>query len=177
MPMSVGMDSPSTSTQRAESAARTGVVGTIVAALAFFDGVFVGAPIALLATSFRPLPVFVCAAIAVSLLSLACCNWVNRQWDDWSSGNGTRMEKRLETMRGSRLMSHPVAWLERGSDRAYALAAAVANPILVAALAQLVGGRPVSDRRILLGSVAYAIPYAAMWTLFGLALAGTIRAA
>jgi hypothetical protein len=171
------MDSQSTSTQRVGTAARTGVVGTIVAALAFFDGVFVGAPIAVLAASLGPVPVFVCAAIAVSVLSLACCNWVNRRWDEWSSGSGTRMEKRLETMRGSRLMRHPVAWIERGSDRAYAFAAALANPILVAAFAQLVGGRPVSERRILLGSVAYAIPYAAMWTLFGLALGGALRAA
>jgi hypothetical protein len=171
------MDSPSTSTQRAGSAARSGLVGTIVAAIAFFDGVFVGAPIAVLAVSFSPVPVFIGAAIAVTFLSIACCSWVNRRWDQWSSGNGTRMEKRLESMRGSRLMSHPVGWIERGSDRMYALAAALANPILVAAFAQLVGGKPVSERRILLGSIAYAIPYAAMWTLFGLAFGGALRAA
>ena len=51
------MAAPPTST----SAARTGVVGTIVAAVAFFDGVFIGAPIALLAASFRPSLVYILA--------------------------------------------------------------------------------------------------------------------
>ena len=80
-------------------------------------------------------------------------------------------------MRSSRLLRHPVAWIERGSDRWYAFAAAVANPILVAALARLVGGVPIARRRILLGSVAYAIPYVAMWAIVGSALGHTIRAA
>jgi hypothetical protein len=74
-------------------------------------------------------------------------------------------------------MKHPVAWVQRGSDRWYALAAAVANPILVATLARFVGGEPIGERRILLGAVAYAVPYAAMWSLIGLALGGTVRAA
>ena len=43
--------SPS-STQGAGGAVRTGVIGTMVAALAFFDGVVLGAPVALLAASF-----------------------------------------------------------------------------------------------------------------------------
>jgi hypothetical protein len=158
------------------SGAPSRAVGLIVAAVAFFDAVFVGAPIAFLAASLRPVPVFVGAAIAVCVLSIACCSWVNRRWDLWSARTGGRMQKRLDGMRGSRLMSRPVAWIERGSDRAYALAAAVGNPILVATFARLVGGGPVSERRIWLGSVAYAIPYAAMWCVFGLALGGALRA-
>jgi hypothetical protein len=148
----------------------------MVAAVAFFDAVFVGAPIAVLAVSLGPLPVFLGAAVVVSLLCIACCGWVNRRWDQWSAGNGSRLTKRLEAMQGSRLMRRPVAWIERGSDRAYALAAAVGNPILVATFARLVGGGPVSERRILLGSVAYAIPYAAMWCVFGLVLGSAVRA-
>jgi hypothetical protein len=108
---------------------------------------------------------------------MACCSWVDRRWDDWFSGNGTRIEKRLEAMRASRLMRHPVAWMQRGSDRWYAFAAAVANPILIAALARFIGGKPIGERRILLGAVAYAIPYVAMWSLVGFALGATIRAA
>ena len=98
------------SVQRVGSAARTGAVGTVVGAVAFFDGVFIGAPIALLATTLRPLLVY-----------------------------------------------------------------AVANPILIGALARLVGGTPVGRRRIVLGAVAYAIPYCAMWTIVGLALGDTLR--
>ena len=169
------MDSPS-SVERAGSAARTGVVGTVVGAVAFFDGVFIGLPIALLAASLRPLLVYAVAVTAVIVLVIACCSWVDRRWDDWFSGNSKRVEGRLESMRRSRLMRHPVAWIQRGSDRWYALAAAVANPILIGALARLVGGRPIGRRRIILGAVAYAIPYCAMWTIVGFALGDTIRA-
>jgi len=80
-------------------------------------------------------------------------------------------------MRANRLMSHPVAWIQNGSDRWYAFAAAVANPILIAALARFIGGKRIGKRRIVLGAVAYAIPYVAMWTIVGFALGGTLRAA
>jgi hypothetical protein len=73
-------------------------------------------------------------------------------------------------------MKHRVAWTQRGSDRWYAFAAAVANPILIAALALFIGGKRIGERRILLGAMAYAIPYVAMWSLVGFALGGTIRA-
>jgi hypothetical protein len=171
------MVSPPGSTQRVGRAARTGVIGTLVAAFAFFDGVFLGAPVAVLAASLRPSIVFVVAAIAVVFLSIACCSWVDRRWDDWFSGNAGRIERRLEKMRQSRLVSHPVAWIQRGSDGRYALAAALANPILVTALARSIGGKPVGKRRILLGSVAYAIPYVAMWSVVGLVLGDAVRAA
>ena len=130
------MDSRS-STERVGSAARTSVIGTVVGAFAFFDGVFLGAPIALLAASFRPALVYAVATVVVILLVIACCSWVDRRWDDWFSGHGTRIENRLEAMRASRLMSHPVAWIQNGSDRWYAFAAAVANPILIAALGEV----------------------------------------
>lgn len=165
------------STQRVGRAARSSVIGTVVGAFAFFDGVFLGAPIAVLAATFRPVIVYPVATVVVILLVIACCNWVDRRWDDWFSGNGTRIKKRLETMRASRLMRYPVAWTQRGSDRWYAFAAAVANPILIAAFARFIGGKPIGERRILLGAVAYGIPYVAMWSLVGFALGDTIRAA
>ncbi|HYX76213.1 MAG TPA: hypothetical protein VE757_03460, partial [Gaiellaceae bacterium] len=151
--------------------------GTIVAAFAFFDGIFVGLPIALLAASFRPLVVYAVAVVAVVLIVTACCRWVDRRWDIFFSGNGSRIETRLDTMRASRLMRHPVAWIQRGSNRWYAFAAAVANPILVSAFARVVAGKPVGERRIVLGAVAYALPYVAMWTLVGVAVSGSLRAA
>ena len=152
-------------------------MGTVVAALAFFDGVFIGAPIALLAAAFRPSIVYVVATSTVVLVVIGCCRWIDRRWDVWFSGNGTRIETRLETMRASRLLAHPVAWLQRGSDRWYAFAAAVANPILVAVLARFIAGEPVGDRRVVLGAVAYAVPYVAMWSIVGFALGGAVRAA
>ena len=146
-------------------------------AFGFFDGVFLGAPIALLAATSRPVPVYCSAVIAVILLVIACCRWVDRRWDEWFSGKGRRIEARLEGMRANRLMRHPVAWIQRGPDRWYALAAAVANPILVAGFARFLGGTKIGERRIVLGAVAYAIPYVAMWTLVGLVVSGSFRAA
>ena len=146
-------------------------------AFGFFDGVFLGAPIALLAATSRPVPVYCSAVIAVIVLVIACCRWVDRRWDDGFSGKGRRIETRLEGMRASRLRRHPVAWIQRGSDRWYALAAAVANPILVAGFARFLGGKQIGERRIVLGAVAYAIPYVAMWTLVGLVVSGSLRAA
>ena len=153
------------------------VIGAIVGAFAFFDGVFLGAPIAVLAASFRPSLVYLVGTIGVIFLVVACCSWVDRRWDEWVAGNGGRFETRLSTMRASRLLRHPVTWVERGSDRWYAFAAAVGNPILVAALARVLADRPVGHRRIALGAVAYAIPYVAMWTLVGLVLGDAIRGA
>jgi hypothetical protein len=171
------MATPRNSMQRVGRAGRTGAVGTAVAAFAFFDGVFIGAPIALLAASFRPLVVYGVATALVILVVIACCSWVDRRWDEWFSGNGKRIVARLEGMRKSRLMQHPVAWIQRGSDRWYAFAAAVANPILVGALARFIGGKPIGERRILLGAVAYALPYVALWTIVGFTLGDTIRSA
>ena len=168
---------PRTSTEQVGSAARTSAIGTGVGAFAFFDGVFLGLPIAVLAAVFRPLIVYPVAVVAVILLVIACCTWVDRRWDEWFSGHGKKIETRLESMRESRLMSHPVAWIQNGSNRGYAFAAAVANPILIAGLARFIGGKPIGERRILLGAVAYAIPYVAMWTIVGYALGGTLRAA
>jgi hypothetical protein len=172
--MSLVMASPS-STQGAGGAVRTGVIGTMVAALALFDGVVLGAPVAVLAASFRPLVVYLVATTAAIALTIVCSRWVNRRWGEWSFGHGSRIGHRLDAMRASRLMRHPVGWIQRGSDGSYALAAALANPILVLAMARSISGEPVSERRILLGSVAYAVPYVAMWSLVGWAFGETIR--
>lgn len=145
-------------------------MGTVVAGVGFFDGAFVGLPVALLAASLRPVIAYPVTVAAVFALAFVCCTWLDRRWDDWLAGHGKRLEKRLGAMRSSRLMRRPVAWIEGGSDRRYALAAAVVNPILVVGLARTISGQPVGRRRILLGAIAYAVPYAGMWTLVGLAL-------
>jgi hypothetical protein len=164
------------STSGVGKAARTGIVGTVVAAVAFFDGVFIGAPIAVFSAAFSPSLVYVVATAVVIGLVILCCRWLDRRWDDWFAGNGKRIESALERMRTSNLMRHPVAWIQSGSDRSYAFAAAVANPILVAGLARFIGGGRVGDRRIVLGAIAYAVPYVAMWSLVGFAVGQTLRA-
>jgi hypothetical protein len=164
------------STSGVGKAAKTGIAGTVVAAVAFFDGVFIGAPIAVFAAAFSASIVYVVATAVVIGLVIACCRWLDRRWDDWFAGNGRRIETALERMRTSKLMRHPVAWIQSGSDRSYAFAAAVANPILVAAFARFIGGGRVGDRRIVLGAIAYAVPYVAMWSLVGFAVGQALRA-
>jgi hypothetical protein len=171
------MASSPDSTRGLAGGARSGVIGTAVVGIGFFDGVFLGAPIALVTAAVGSPLVFVAAATAVACLVIVCCAWVDRSWDVWLSGNGARVETTLGKMRASRLMSHPMAWIQDGSDRRYALAAALANPILVLAFARSLTGAPIGERRILLGAVAYAIPYVAIWTLLGWTLGTTIRAA
>src|SRR5262249_56608951 len=123
---------------------RSAFGGTVVMGFAFFDGVLIGAPIAVLAASFRPVPVYCGAVLAVVLLVIACCRWLDRRWEDWLTGKGRRLETRLERMRASRLMSHPVEWLQRGSDRWYAFGAAGAHPILVDRFARPARRQPVA---------------------------------
>jgi len=145
-------------------------------AIGFFDAAFLGLPIALLAASFEPLRIFAAATVAVVLLVVACSTWVDRRWGEWATANGGRIETRLASMRESRLLRHPLAWIQQGSDRRYALAAALANPILVAAFARSLTGEPIGERRIILGAVAYAVPYVAMWTVLGFLLAKAVGA-
>lgn len=145
-------------------------------AIAFFDAAFLGLPIALLSASFAPFRIFVAGTVAVVLLVVVCCTWVDRRWDEWATGNGGRIETRLTSMRKSRLLRHPVEWIQQGSDRRYALAAALANPILVAAFARSLTGEPIGERRIVLGAVAYSVPYVAMWTILGFLLAEAVGA-
>lgn len=171
------MDSAPEPTTTVTGGARSGAMGTVVAGIAFFDGICVGAPIALVSAWLgRPALVFGVAAAAIAMVVVASCRWLDGQWNVWFTGDGTRLERSLETMRANKLMKRPVAWIQSGSERWYAFAAAVANPILVAAFARSLTGESVGERRIVLGAVAYAIPYAAMWTLIGFALGEALRA-
>ena len=154
----------------------SGVLGMLVAGVAFFDAIVLGLPIALASAALaRPVLVFGVSAAAIAVTVVACCRWLDRRWEAWFSGNGTRLERSLETLRTSRLMRRPAGWIQSGSERWYALAAAVANPILVLAFARSLSGEPVGERKTLLGAVAYAIPYAAIWTVIGFVVGEAIR--
>ena len=89
---------------------------------------------------------FAVAAVVLTLINGACCRWVERQWDAWIAGNAKRMETALAKRRKSRLMRHPVAWITRGSDAWFTLAAILMNPVIVIALARTIGGPPVGPR-------------------------------
>ena len=53
----------------------------------------------MLAAWLNPLIVFAAAAGLLTLLNIACCNWIQRRWESWIAGNAKRLEARLEKMR------------------------------------------------------------------------------
>lgn len=57
------------------------------------------------------------------------------------------MEATLAKRRENRLPRHPVAWITRGSDAWFTLAATLMNPVIVPALARMIG-QPVGPRPV-----------------------------
>ena len=157
---------------------RSGAIGTLVAGYALFDVIPIAViVIALTAWFERPQILFLIVALVLIVINVACCRWLQRHWDAWITGNGERIEAKLDKMRKSSVMKHPVAWITRGSDWWFALATAIVNPIIVVVAARVVGGQPITERRILIASVAYAVPMAVVFTVTGYALGEALRTA
>ena len=73
-------------------------------------------------------------------------------------------------------MRHPVAWITRGSDAWFGLAAALTNAITTVAIAHLVTGQPAGQRRVRIASVSFAAFVAGLGAVLGLAMRDAIRA-
>jgi hypothetical protein len=158
--------------------ARSGAIGTLIAGYAIFDVVPIAVVVVALTAWFENPPIlFVVVAIALMVLNVACCRWVQAHWESWIAGNGGRTEAKLDKMRRSRVMKHPVGWITRGSDWWFALATAIVNPIIVVVAARVLGGQPITERRILIASIAYAAPMALVFVVTGYALGEAVRAA
>ena len=158
------------------SVAHTGMVGTLVGLWWGLDGL-VQLIVVFLAAWLNALVVFIAALIVLSVVNNACCSWIEARWDGWiSSRFGTRLERKLEKMRTGRVMRHPVAWITRGSDVWFGLAAALTNAITTVTIAHLVTGQPVGRRRVRIASVWFAAFVAGLGSLLGLLLRDVIRA-
>ena len=81
------------------------------------------------------------------------CNWFERQWGVWITTHEARLEKRLAKLRKGRVMRHPVNWITDSSGGMFALAAALFNAVIVVALARLISGKPVGERRIFMAAL------------------------
>lgn len=169
------MEAASSPDNGASSGARTGLIATFVVLWWLGDAV-VGIAVMLLAAWGRPLIVFVVAAAVYALINIACCTWINRHWDRWMAKAGKRVETKVQKMRSSRLMKHPVAWIERGTDWWFALAAALTNAITAVVVARLIGGKPLSERRVLVASLAFSLFAAGFFSLIGFVAGDAIRA-
>ena len=152
-------------------------MGTLIAGYALFDVLPIAiVVIVLTAWVEHPLILFVITAVGLVGINVCSCNWVQRHWEAWIAGKGRGAEAKLEKMRGSKVMRHPVSWITRGSDWWYALATAIVNPILVVVAARVLGGKRISERRIMIASIAYAVPMAIVFTIAGYAIGEALRA-
>ena len=169
---------PEEATDADESKGHAGAIGSLVTVFVLVDAYLIGIPLVILAALTKPFVVFVVAAIGLSLLNIALCSWLDRNWDAWfASGHANKVEKRLQKLRANRRMQRPVAWISSGSDAWFALAAAMINAITVIALARVIGGTPVGRRRVLVAAIAYSLFFAVLFTLIGVAFEDILRAA
>ena len=158
------------------SVARAGFVGTLVGLWWGLDGL-VQLVVVLLAVWLNAVVVFVAALIVLTVVNTACCKWIEGRWDGWiSSKFGTRLERKLEKMRAGRVMRHPVAWITRGSDAWFGVAAALTNAITTVAIAHFVAGQPVGQRRVRIASVSFSAFVAGLGAVLGVLLRDTIQA-
>jgi len=151
------------------------LVGGAIGFYAVFDALTVGLPIFVLSVRFNSLAVFGVAALAVFVLNVACCTWVDTNWTAFVAGPGQRVEARIDKLRARKSLEKPVDWIVNGSTRSYALAAAVINAILVVSTARVVTGTPVGPQRIRTASLAYALLFTGVFAACGYALGRVIR--
>ena len=89
-----------------------GVVGVFVGLWTFLDGLIVGVPIIVLATTWRPVITFVIGAVVWALVNLWVTGWINRRWDSWLGGS--KVEARLNKIRDRKKVRRAVDWITRG---------------------------------------------------------------
>jgi hypothetical protein len=147
-----------------------GVIGTLVGVYAFFDDLLLG-PIVVAVTVWVPwYLVFGIAAAALTFINIACCNWMQRSWDEWIRGYGAKLEKRLEKLRRGRLLKHPLSWIARDSTVLLTIAAGLIGTVIVVAVARLAGRKTIGQRQIVFASIAYSVGFAATYTGVGVAI-------
>jgi hypothetical protein len=152
-----------------------GVIGAAVGVYAFLDDLLLG-PILVGVTVWLPWYLtFGVATGVLTFVNIACCNWMQRSWDNWIHGHGATIEARLEKRRRSRLLRHPLGWITRDSDVWLTIAAGLIGTVIVVAVARLAGSKPVGPRRVMFGSVAYSVGFAATYTGVGVGLDDLLR--
>ncbi len=149
------------------SAKSTAFIGGAIAVYAIFDTAIIGIPTLVLAARYDPLRVLAVAALAIVLLNVACCTWVDQHWASWVMGSGARVETRLQNMRTRKSLKRPIGWIEEGTVGRYALAAAIVNAILVVGSARVITGRPVGPQRIRVAALTYGLIFAGVYSLCG----------
>lgn len=152
-----------------------GAIGAGVAVYAFLDDLLLG-PILVAAAVWLPWFLTLGAAAGLlTLINIACCNWLQQSWDSWIHGRGAKIQARLERRRRGRLLRYPLGWITRDSDVWLTIAAGLIGTVIVVAVARLAGSKPVGQRRIVYGSVAYSVGFAATYTGVGVGIGDLLR--
>jgi hypothetical protein len=145
--------------------------GALAVGYALADAYLFGVPICAVAIWGSALVAFVGGAVLWTLANIAACTWVDRHWATFAAGSGQKIEAKLQKARSSSVMSHAVGWIERGSAFWFGFAAVLINAFWVVAIARVLTGSPVGQRRILVASAAYALVWAGFFALIGYAAA------
>jgi hypothetical protein len=119
--------------------------------------------------------VFGISAGVLTVVNIACCNWLQGSWDEWIQGHGQKLEERLEKLRRGRILRHPLGWITHDSTVMITIAAGLIGTVIVVAVIRLAGSAPIGPRRILFGSLAYSIGFAATYTGVGVAVMKLVR--
>jgi hypothetical protein len=152
-----------------------GAIGAFVGVYAFLDDLLLG-PVLIAVTVWVPwYVVFAVAGGVLTLVNIACCNWMQRRWDEWILGYGAKLEARLAKLRRGRFLKHPFGWITRDSTVLITVAAGLIGTVIVVAVIRLAGGEPVGERRILFASIAYSVGFAATFTGVGVGIEHLVR--
>jgi hypothetical protein len=87
-----------------------------------------------------------------------------------------RMERQLDKVRPTRAGRAATRWVSSDSDVRFSAAAALTCAIVAVTIGRSVGGRPLDARRIRLAATSYALFFAGLFTLVGVALGETLGA-
>ena len=162
-------------TAASSSASRAGI-GTAIGLYALLDTP-IGFGLLLLAAWGRALVVYVVAVVVLAVINLASCNWIQREWDRWMTGERTaKYEAKLQKMREGR-MRRVVTGITEGSVGWYLLGAVLTNAIMAITFARALGGKPVPARKVTVTALFFAIFFPAVFCLAGWAAGDVIRSA
>ena len=157
------------------SSGHKALIGSFVALWALFDAL-VGLVIVVAAAWLNTLAVAVVSVVVLSAINLFCCSWLNREWDGWATGSGKRVEARIQKLRSSKRVRKPVEWVTDGSIGWYVAAACLTNAVQTTALARVIGGQPVEERKLRTGAIGFSVFVALLFSLIGLGMRDIITA-
>jgi len=150
------------------STGRTAAIGSAITAYAILDAYTLGIAAFLLAAYTNALAVFLVVLAIQLVINLAAGSWIDRSWEVWSAaGIGQRFEARLRKVREGRTGARIVGLIERGSDLGFAVAAALANAVVVIGLARVLSGKPLGRQRVVAAAVGYSVFFAAIFAILG----------